>query len=415
MQWLSGRLGAERNYAFEVAAVSNVSFDVAGGETVVILGRNGSGKSTLLQMIAGTLTPTAGYTSVEGRVTALLELGTGFNPDYTGRENLRLNARIFGLTSDEIHSAEPSIEAFADIGSFIDEPVRTYSSGMYVRLAFATAIHLIPDVLIVDEALAVGDVFFQQKCIDYILTRMNHATKLIVTHDVSTAARLGDRVLVMDKGELIFDGHPLEGIEQFTSLNLGERAYSSHVSRAEGLQSPLDADVTLRPIEAEEGRISLPPDKSSNPELLLFESISMHVSNASTGTGRWISRPTLSPGDRLVLATEFSLNTSIEQPILGYLVRDRVGNVVFGQNTLGSGMRLEPLRPGRYQVRLSLSWPELAEGEYLITLGCGDGIHPLHHLILGWAQNVATVVSAPRRPVHGFFNSDITDVSIGRL
>jgi ABC-type polysaccharide/polyol phosphate transport system ATPase subunit len=413
LQWLAGRAGSDRKYCLEVDAVHEVSFDVAVGETVVILGRNGSGKSTLLQMIAGTLTPTGGTAEVHGQVSALLELGAGFNPDYTGRENLRLNARIFGLSSAEIDAAEPGIEAFADIGDFIDEPVRTYSSGMYVRLAFATAIHLIPDVLIVDEALAVGDVFFQQKCIDYILTRMQHATKLIVTHDVATAARLGDRVLVIDAGRLIFDGPPLEGIEEFTSLNLRERAYLAGptTEAADDVIEVLDLAEQQIPGEV----LQLDPEKSSNPDILRFENVMMRVSSDSDSSGRWVSKPALAAGDRLTVVTDVDINTQVRDPVIGYLIRDRVGNVIFGQNTIGSDLELPSLSPGRYRVVISFEWPELAEGEYLMTLGAGDGKHQLHHSILGWAQNIASIVSAPERPVHGMFNSDILDAEVRRL
>jgi ABC-type polysaccharide/polyol phosphate transport system ATPase subunit len=413
LQWVAQRAGSDKKYCLEVDAVHDISFDVGVGETVVILGRNGSGKSTLLQMIAGTLTPTNGTTEVKGRVSALLELGAGFNPDYTGRENLRLNARIFGLSTPEIDAAEPGIERFADIGAFIDEPVRTYSSGMYVRLAFATAIHLIPDVLIVDEALAVGDVFFQQKCIDYILTRMQHATKLIVTHDVATAARLGDRVLVIDSGHLIFDGPPLKGIEQFTSLNLRERAYGT--SHADDSNEDVVEVLGLAEEETSEQVLALDPEKSSNPELLQFENVMMQVASNGSGDGRWVIKPTMVAGDRLTVVTDISVSTSVKDPVVGYLIRDRVGNVIFGQNTVGSSLGLPSLSPGRYRVAISFVWPEVAEGEYLMTLGAGDGKHPLHHSILGWAQNIASVVSAPERPVHGMFNSDILSAEVKRL
>ena len=151
-----------------VKAVDGVSFEVETGSTLAIIGRNGSGKSTLLEMITGTLSPTQGTTVVDGRVSALLELGAGFNPDFTGRQNYRLNASILGLDDSEIKSVEPEVEAFAEWGNFMDEPFRTYSSGMYVRLAFATAVHVKPEILSVDEALAGGDVVFQQKYLDFL-------------------------------------------------------------------------------------------------------------------------------------------------------------------------------------------------------------------------------------------------------
>ncbi|MFM9042894.1 MAG: ABC transporter ATP-binding protein, partial [bacterium] len=162
------RIGSERRYGMVVRAVDDVSFEVAEGESLAVLGRNGSGKSTLLEMLTGILEPTSGEVEVRGRVSALLELGAGFNPDFTGRENFRLNAGILGLSEDEIRAIEPEVEEFSELGPFMDEPVRTYSSGMYVRLAFAAAVHSSPDILVIDEALAVGDIFFQQKCFEFM-------------------------------------------------------------------------------------------------------------------------------------------------------------------------------------------------------------------------------------------------------
>lgn len=409
------RTGWGRDPALNVSAVEDVSFNVAAGETVVILGKNGSGKSTLLQMIAGSLTPTAGELHIDGKVSALLELGAGFNPDYTGRENLRLSARIFGLSPSEVKAAEPEIEAFADIGGFIDEPVRTYSSGMYVRLAFATAVHMIPDIFIVDEALAVGDIFFQQKCIDHLVNRMRHAAKLIVTHDPSTAARLGDRCIVMDQGHLLFDGDPLRGIEFFTSLNLRGRGMPDPVlhSAPAPVSKVEPVEGSQRPEAPDSAWMELDPGKSSNPSSLVFRRVGIGVRDGDNVA--WTANPTLVGGSRIVLVTDVELARELEKPIFGYQVRDRVGNVVFGQNTIGSGLESPSLPAGRYRVGLEIDWPEIAEGEYLVTLGVGSGHHPLHHYIVCWGMNLFSVTSAPTRAVHGFFNADITNMSLHPL
>lgn len=199
----------ERSYFHEFWALHDVSFNVRRGETIGIIGRNGSGKSTLLQLICGTLTPTVGHVSVRGRIAALLELGSGFNPEFTGRENVYLNATVLGLTRTEIDARFDDILAFADIGDFVDQPVKTYSSGMYVRLAFAVAIHVEPEILIVDEALSVGDEAFQRKC----FARINEirdagATVLFVSHSVGAVIELCDRALLIDAGELLLDGLP---------------------------------------------------------------------------------------------------------------------------------------------------------------------------------------------------------------
>lgn len=196
-------------YFRDFAALNGLSFDIRRGETVGIIGRNGSGKSTLLQIVCGTLQPTAGSVQVNGRIAALLELGAGFNPEFSGRENAYLNAAILGLSRAEIDERFESISRFADIGDFIDQPVKTYSSGMYVRLAFATAINVDPDILLVDEALAVGDEAFQRKCyarIEQIKER--GGTILFVSHSAQTIVQLCDRAMLIDQGELILDGRP---------------------------------------------------------------------------------------------------------------------------------------------------------------------------------------------------------------
>lgn len=203
----------------EFHALKGVDFQIAKGQTVGIVGRNGSGKSTLLQVICGTLTPTSGEANVRGRIAALLELGAGFNPDFTGRENVYLNATVLGLTRREVDERFDEIAAFADIGEFIEQPVKTYSSGMYVRLAFAVAIHVKPDILVVDEALAVGDEAFQRKCFARIeAIREAGATVLFVSHSAGTVIDLCDRAILLDGGEVIADGHPKQVIGLYQKL-----------------------------------------------------------------------------------------------------------------------------------------------------------------------------------------------------
>jgi len=198
-----------RNYFSEFWAVRDVSFNVRKGETVGIVGRNGSGKSTLLQMICGTLNPTLGTVAVRGRVAALLELGAGFNPEFTGRESVRLSGLLYGLSEQELNARFDAILDFAEIGDFIDQPIKTYSSGMYVRLAFSVAINVSPDVLVVDEALSVGDEAFQRKCFARIdAIRDAGATVLFVSHATGTVVELCDRAILLDEGEMVADGTP---------------------------------------------------------------------------------------------------------------------------------------------------------------------------------------------------------------
>lgn len=208
------------NYFREFWALNDVSFEVGRGETVGIIGRNGSGKSTLLQMICGTLDPTAGIVETRGRVAALLELGAGFNPEFTGRENVYMNATVLGLTQDEIGARFDRIASFADIGEFIDQPVKHYSSGMYARLAFAVAINVDPDILVVDEALAVGDEPFQRKCFARIeKIRNDGGTILFVSHTGSAIINLCDRAILLHKGQRLYTGIPKRAV--FFSQKLG--------------------------------------------------------------------------------------------------------------------------------------------------------------------------------------------------
>jgi lipopolysaccharide transport system ATP-binding protein len=225
IQRLMGR--QPRRYYREFWALQDVSFEIARGETIGVIGRNGSGKSTLLQMICGTVSPTLGSVETEGRISALLELGAGFNPEFTGRENVYLNGAIFGLNKAEIDARFDNIAGFADIGDFIEQPVKTYSSGMYVRLAFAVSISVDPEILIVDEALSVGDARFQAKCMKRIKTiQQNGTSVLFVSHDVGSVRTLCERALWLDNGHLRMNGgvFPVTGsfMEHLFDGNLSE-------------------------------------------------------------------------------------------------------------------------------------------------------------------------------------------------
>ena len=215
-------LWRKRQFYREFWALRGVTLDVRRGEAFGIVGRNGSGKSTLLQLICGTLAPSEGEVQVNGRIAALLELGSGFNPEFTGRENVRLNATILGMPPDEIAARLPEIEAFADIGSFIDEPVKHYSSGMHARLAFAVAFHTDPEVIVVDEALSVGDELFQSKCIRHLAElRERGVTLLFVSHSSALVRSICDRALVLDHGKPVMLGPSKEAIEVYSQILFG--------------------------------------------------------------------------------------------------------------------------------------------------------------------------------------------------
>lgn len=226
-----------RKYYREFWALRNLSFEVKKGEAVGIIGRNGSGKSTLLQLICGTLSPTSGSVQTEGRIAALLELGSGFNPEFTGRENVYMNSAVLGLNLAEIDACYDKIVAFADIGDFIEQPVKTYSSGMFVRLAFAVAVHVQPDILVVDEALSVGDIAFRNKCMEAIQKLMAcGVTVLFVTHDLGTLQLLCSRVFWLSYGELLASGDPVRIAQDYYTSTLP--ATTDEISRHKDLIPP---------------------------------------------------------------------------------------------------------------------------------------------------------------------------------
>lgn len=212
-------MGGRRSYGRQFHALKNVSFSVRAGETLGVVGQNGSGKSTLLHLLVGTHTPSSGSLVVRGRVAALLELGSGFDPEFTGRDNVHMNGQVIGLSKAEVNERFEDIACFADLGEFMDHPVKTYSSGMFVRLAFAIAIHTDPDILIIDESLAVGDEAFQRKCIARIEAfQQKGGTLVFVSHSASTVLELCDRALLLDHGELLFDGTPKLAIGYYRKL-----------------------------------------------------------------------------------------------------------------------------------------------------------------------------------------------------
>jgi len=282
---------AERRYFREFWALHDVSFRVGQGEVVGIVGRNGSGKSTLLQMICGTLSPTSGSVLVRGRVAALLELGSGFNPEFTGRDNIYLNAAVIGLTRAEVDARFGDIVEFADIGDFIDQPVKTYSSGMAVRLAFAVAINTDPEILIVDEALAVGDELFQRKCFSKIeALRAKGVTILFVSHAGGTVIELCDRALLLDAGRLLMDGPPRAVVSMYHKLLYAPAAKSAEI-REEILAVGGKGQATS-PIGSGESRSShaqvsnIVEEETFDPEfsstnLLEFESHGAYISAPS--------------------------------------------------------------------------------------------------------------------------------------
>lgn len=301
-------------------ALRDVTLSVARGETLGIVGPNGCGKSTLLQIICGVLEPTSGRVVTQGRVAALLELGAGFNPEFTGRENVYLNGEILGLSRAEVDSALPEIERFADIGEFLDRPVKTYSSGMYVRLAFSTAIHVQPDVLVVDEALAVGDAVFSNRCVrKFEEIKRRGVTVVFVSHDLSLVKLISDRAIFLMNGRVEAEGAPGDVINRYIGVVLErQKAYDA----AGNGRSP-----ALAPSFRHGDRMA---------EVIGVELIGKHGEPARV----------VESGESVMVRVTSRFHAEQPDPMVGIMIRTRIGMDVFGTNTRLEKLALGPCRPG---------------------------------------------------------------------
>ncbi|MGA3308019.1 MAG: ABC transporter ATP-binding protein [Xanthobacteraceae bacterium] len=377
---LAGRTIQPRLYYREFWALRDVSFEVAVGETVGIIGPNGSGKSTLLQLICGTLNPSTGRVQVRGRVGALLELGSGFNPEFTGLENVYMNGTVLGLTRAEIDARLDDILAFADIGDFIDQPVKTYSSGMGVRLAFAVMAHIDADVLIIDEALAVGDAFFQQKCMRWLRKFREHGTVLFCGHDTGAVTSLCHHAVWLDHGSMRAAGPAKDVCE----------AYMATVyARTTGL-----SDKSVRPAKRDpelKSTIDRKIDLSQIVEVLEF-----NENSASFGTGDAVILDArvlslggkelglIRGGEEVQVIVKIRANVDIENPIVGFHVKDRLGQPLFGDNTYlqYSGSNLRVMAGETIEAKFVFELPFLRSGEYSVTAAIASGTlehHVQHH------------------------------------
>lgn len=430
LQRLLGR--AAGKYFHEFKALDDISFEVRRGETVGIIGRNGSGKSTLLQMICGTLSPTSGLVETRGRVAALLELGSGFNPEFTGRENVYMYASVLGLQNDEIAARFDSIVAFADIGEFIEQPVKTYSSGMVVRLAFAVIAHVDADILVIDEALAVGDAFFVQKCMRFLRSFMQRGTILFVSHDTSAVVNLCNRAVWLAGGRICAQGSPKEVSERYL-------AAMSESAQAGSVRDALD-DAAALPREAAAagagaGDVSAAASgvagaardaktasadasgevtdtasatawvrdmrqdfiNASNLrndiEVFEFQPDASHfgkggasISSVRLCDDRGARLDWVVGGENVSLEVLCEAKNALRGPIVGFFVKDRLGQTLFGDNTYLSYAD-QPLRvPAGETLRAHFQFrmPILPPGDYSIAVAIAEGTqqdHVQHHWI----------------------------------
>jgi ABC-type polysaccharide/polyol phosphate transport system ATPase subunit len=398
-----------KQYHTPFYALTEIDLKVGRGETVGLIGRNGSGKSTMLQIICGILQPTEGTVTIDGRISALLELGAGFNPDFDGRENIYLSTSIMGMSREETDAKMDSIIEFADIGEFIDQPVKTYSSGMFVRLAFATAISIDPDILIVDEALAVGDIFFQQKCMDYMKQMMAEKTIVLVSHDMQAVSSLCDRVIVMEGGRKLFDGETDEGIALYTRL-VHDELFNREKQKSVTNECLPDALVDKIALSEPDFADWLSVDDSARGG-----GGAVTICNVSiTKSGELFK--TIEQGEKVSVRMLLSAARSLDQLIVGYTVKDRVGVAVFGENSVAT-LEIPPELPAGFSIAsFDFIWPEVQSQEYTLTLGIGEGDHPFEHVIQCWAHNIYSFTAlTPGSYFHGIFNNRIESLSINNL
>ncbi len=392
-----GRLiGLKRpNYFREFWALREVSLTVARGETVGIIGRNGSGKSTLLQIVCGTLSPTQGRVSMSGRVAALLELGSGFNPEFTGRENVHMNGAILGMTPGEVAAKYDDIVAFADIGDFIEQPVKTYSSGMYVRLAFAVIAHADADVLVIDEALSVGDVFFSQKCMRFLRQFQEHGTVLFVSHDAGAMVNLCDRVLWMDDGRMVMDGPAKQVCEAYLASTYGHRPRSiatnaADASGAEAVaatlqESGLDADGDAFDPLLDHSRMRV---FRFDPAQAGFGDGGASIVAAQLENSNGEPLVQVDGGAIVRLLLRARAHRDIAQPIVGFFFKDRLGQHLFGTNTYIDGAPAAPPAAAGQSMEAVFEFrmPYLPAGRYTVDVAVADGT-AFDHIQAAWVYD----------------------------
>ena len=352
--------GWRRNYFTEFSALHNASFEIMRGEAVGIIGRNGSGKSTLLQIIAGTLFPSSGTAEVRGRIAALLELGSGFNPDFSGRENVYLNGKILGLSRQEIDDRFNEIVNFSEIADFIDRPVKTYSSGMFVRLAFSVQVFSQPEILIVDEALSVGDVFFQQKCFKHIRELQARGTTLLfVSHDMVAVRTICTRALLMSHGHLEFNGAPEEAVSRYYDLS----NKSELIPRMQNEAAPVFSEEGFAEVMEHNILGSARSNRGAGKLRILAACI-------SNGHGQY--------GYDVLLMKEIKIRMiiqafdTVKNPSAGIDLYDRMNSLVFAAGTRQIGVVLADMVAGdKILLEISLAM-QVQPGEYTFSLVCAE-------------------------------------------
>ena len=409
-------LGKRQDPQNQFWALRNVSFEIYRGETFGIVGKNGAGKSTLLQLLCGTLEPSEGDLEIHGRLAALLELGAGFNPEFTGLENVRLNARILGLTHDEVEERLADIIAFADIGEFINKPVKHYSSGMFLRLAFAVVAHVDADILIIDEALAVGDALFAQKCMRFLREFSQRGALLFVSHDTASVTSLCQRALWLDHGTTRMLGDAKTVTESYLEYLFGvERVVS-------GEEEPPSTRMDTRDEMPVDMRRELLIGSNLRNDLRVF-SFDPQASSFGTGEARvddvllrdskgaklaWVVG-----GEHVTLEIRFHVLRAVDQPIVGFLFKDRLGQVLFSDNTyLTFQDRAPHLEAGGGAVaRFSFRLPYLQAGDYSFTVAVASGTQE-SHTHLQWVHDALLIRCEATHAPYGLVSLPMSSITL---
>lgn len=371
---LKEALGLTRGKPYkEHYALRDVNITIEQGETMGIIGTNGSGKSTILKIITGVLSPTSGSVTVNGRISALLELGAGFNMEYTGLENVYLNGTMIGFSEEEIKEKLPAILEFADIGDFIHQPVKTYSSGMFVRLAFAVAINIEPEVLIVDEALSVGDVFFQAKCYHkFEEFKKMGKTILFVSHDLSSISKYCDRVVLLNRGSKLGEGTPKEMIDVYKRVLVGQYEEEAPVEDINLLE---DAGIQDKARKEAEGR---------NPDALEYGTKQAEITDSFLTDERGIKTGAILKGSDFTIHMKVRFQEAIPAPIFAWTLKDVRGVEITGTNTMVEKAFLDSVSAGECKEITFTQNMNLQGGEYLLSLGVtgyeGENFQVYHRL-----------------------------------
>lgn len=373
-----------KSFHNDFTALEDVNLQVNKGECVGIIGTNGSGKSTLLKIITGVLQPTRGNVSLHGRVSALLELGAGFNGNYTGIENIKLNGRIMGFSEEEIQKRIPLIQEFAEIGDFIYQPVKTYSSGMFARLAFAVAINVDPDILIVDEALSVGDIFFQSKCYHKFDEFRNAGkTILFVSHDLGSVVKYCNRCVLLNKGVQIAEGDCREVVDIYRKILVNQYEEDNHLAKQkiETKNEGTDSKVT---IHQPDGTKLWKESVLQNPNYQEYGDKKAEYTDYGIINDRGEVTSILEKGKEFSIVLRFRMNEKINDPIFAVTIRDHKGTEICGTNTLLEGKRLPHPEKGMEGTVQFTQRMTLQGGQYFLSLGLtgyqGDELVVYHRL-----------------------------------